>query len=239
MLGDRGVVRQFGNRLPIRIMNNNYITTHVHEIPDTNIGVALQKMYDEHVVILTKDRENAQRTGKLDTVFSSLHGFMRTGDFRKILFMDPPYDQVACNPVEARRYLESTLRTFVDHGYNFMLAKDIYANTIMSNYKLSAYVTVATIGNKLAIRQIADFEIAWSFDLHVIKNFNDFLDALQVGSRKIGRSEITGCCELVTNSLKRAYLEPNPVWGDCEVQHQWKTAIERELGSSGPDWLRP
>jgi DNA-binding XRE family transcriptional regulator len=237
-LGSKGVVRQFGIRLPLRIMNRTYIDAHVDELPNSNVQTALRTIHKGHLDVIDKDMDKARQSGTVDTVFSSLYGFMRIGDFRKILYMDKPYDRAACNPAEFSHYLQSTIRRFVEHGYQLMLVNDNYADDLIDQYKLTAYVTIATIGGKLAIRQISDFEIAWSFDKQVISTFNKFLDDLQSRARKVGVSEIADCCTLIDESLSKATLT-NPAWSHKETQARWRAAIQEEMAASGPEWLRP
>jgi hypothetical protein len=183
-------------------------------------------------------RKKATDYGTPSQAFSALYGLKRVGDFRKILTMDAPNAEPNCNPVEAKLYLDRWLLPYIEQGYHFLLVPDQKAYDILKPRGLHTYKTVASIGNRLAIRQVANFEIAWSFEQPIISAFNESVQALEESAHAIRREEIDLCCKLIDETPESGAVDRHPSWSETAVQNRWRDAFKRTLKSSDVAFLK-
>ncbi len=240
----KGAVRQFGVRLPLRVMNRAYLDAHLKEVANEAKG-AFEEIWLKHGKAVREERLKWKGTDRAHSLFESVHSLMRVSDFQRLLLLTPPYDALGCEPLYARSFLEGELRTLVEEGYNFHLVPDDVANGFLAEENLGTYTTVATVSDRLAIRQAADFEIAWSFDRYVIEKFNNILDKFVRLSVKVGADELESVGALITRCVRgvreacKSIFDPTDeiMWNDLEVRRCWREVVQREVRRSGPSWL--
>jgi transcriptional regulator with XRE-family HTH domain len=211
-------VRQFGTRLPIRIMDDHYFKIHKKEVTKrlgNDWKKAMKEIYNAH----RDEMDVLQEMPPSKKYKPPIVGIMRWGDFLKIICQERPYGN---NPTDLLHYLRETLKRHIaDKTVRLLLVEDSKANEALAE-RFLRYETIATIGDGLAIRRTKDFEIAWSYSKDVIGDFNMILDNFVADGFEITKEFIDHCCEAIETH--------NQVGAS-----NWKTGVLEHLGALRPD----